>query len=184
MKIFIAGPRAVKKLDKYVEEKLDNIIKNEFTLLIGDAAGVDKLVQQYVYNKHYDKVTIYASQGKTRNNIGNWQVEKVNVEGNIKGFDFYAAKDKKMAEDADYGFMIWNGESKGTLNNIIKLTRLNKTVLVYLIPYKKIYVINKIEKIEEMLSGCGNEIINLFKKLDSGIPEKQNELEMEQILIF
>lgn len=34
-----------------------------------------------------------------------------------------------MAKAADYGFMIWNGKSKGTLNNIINLVQYNKNVL-------------------------------------------------------
>ena len=48
MKIFVARPRAIKKLDKSVEEKLANVIEKEFTLLVGDTPEVDKLTQQYM----------------------------------------------------------------------------------------------------------------------------------------
>ena len=39
---------------------------------------------------------------------------------------YYRAKDLAMVEDADCGFMIWNGESKGTLNNILNLLYMDK----------------------------------------------------------
>ena len=56
-----------------------------------------------------------------------------------------------MANEADYGFMIWNGKSKGTLNNIINLTLLNKKVLVYYTPQKKFYVLRSIDDVKELL---------------------------------
>jgi len=36
-----------------------------------------------------------------------------------------------MVKDTDYGFMIWDTKSKGTLNNIVNLLREKKTVIVY-----------------------------------------------------
>ena len=56
-----------------------------------------------------------------------------------------------MANEADYGFMVWNGTSKGTLNNIINLTLLNKKVLVYYTPDKKFYVLKSIDDAKELL---------------------------------
>ncbi|HOC09905.1 MAG TPA: hypothetical protein PKN88_10285, partial [Bacillota bacterium] len=51
-------------------------------------------------------VNVYAIQGKARNTVGNWPVVDVEVNRRLKGFDYYAAKDVKMAEVADYGFML------------------------------------------------------------------------------
>lgn len=184
MKIFVAGPRAIRSLDKCVKKRLDNIIKNNFTLLVGDATGVDKLTQQYMHSNQYDNVIIYASRGKARNNIGNWGIEEVAVESNVKGFDFYAAKDRKMAEDADYGFMIWNGKSKGTLNNIINLTRLNKKVSVYLIPRKSFIVVKTIEDTKKMVLDCGIDATNLFDRLTKGTYHEQKCSEAKQISMF
>jgi len=174
----------VKKLDKCIEEKLANVIKNNFTLLVGDATGVDKLTQQFMHRNRYSNVTVYASQGKARNNLGNWEIENVTVGDNVKGFSFYSAKDLKMAEDADYGFMIWNGNSKGTLNNIINLTRLNKRVLVYLIPHKKFYVIETIEEAEKIAFACGGDAVTLFDKLNSKMYPARKESSIEQLSIF
>ena len=46
--------------------------------------------------------------------------------------EYFTEKDKKMAELADKGFMIWNKKSKGTLNNIINLLVMNKKVQLYI----------------------------------------------------
>lgn len=157
MKVFIAGPRALRSLTKYVEERFDNVIKNNITVLVGDANGIDKLAQQYFHVNNYNNVIVYASQGKVRNNLGKWSVEEVHVEDGVKGFDFYAAKDIKMADDADYGFMIWNGKSKGTLNNIINLTKRNKRVLLFFTPHKKFYTINTLKDAEMIANACAIE---------------------------
>ena len=71
--------------------------------------GIDSSVQEYLSQRKYKNVKLYASNGIARNNYGNWRVENVEVDSNIKGFDFYAQKDLQMVKDADIGFMIWNG---------------------------------------------------------------------------
>src|SRR5699024_8006632 len=79
-----------------------------------------------------------------------WAVKNVKVPSNITGFDFYATKDLEMAKEADYGFIIWNGKSKGTYNNMINLVKYNKGVLLYMIPDKQFYVLNKLQKVHEI----------------------------------
>lgn len=172
MKIFIAGPRALKSLNKAVKERLTNILDNNFTILVGDANGIDRQIQQFCFDNKYNSVKIFASNGKARNNIGEWEVENIEVSPTIKGFDFYAAKDLEMAKHADYGFMIWNGKSKGTLNNIYNLIKLNKRVLVYLTTTKTFYVINNINDIEGL-------------KLAKEIPQvEENNNNSKQIKFF
>src|SRR5690625_4102769 len=134
MNVFIAGPRAISSLNKLVKKRLSNIISNNFTILVGDANGVDKQIQSYCHEMRYNNVKVFASNGKARNNLGNWNVHNVEVASNVRGFDFYAAKDLEMAKIADYGFMIWNGKSKGTHKNIVNLVNYNKKVLVYFTP--------------------------------------------------
>jgi hypothetical protein len=165
MRIFIAGPRAISKLDEAVKNRLYGIYKHNYTVLVGDANGVDKAVQQYFLSLKYSDVIVYASNGKVRNNLGNWQVESVFVPPDVTGFEFYAAKDGAMADCADYGFMIWNGKSKGTLNNIINLLNGNKKVLVFFDPKKLFFNIGSIEDIEELLRSCSDETKNLYAEL-------------------
>ena len=56
MKVFIAGAREIRSLNSAVIDKLNNIIKNEYDILVGDASGVDKNIQIYLKNKDYKKV--------------------------------------------------------------------------------------------------------------------------------
>lgn len=152
MQIFIAGPRAISKLNSEVLKRIDNIISSNYTILVGDANGVDKAVQNYCNDKGYRKINVFATNGNARNNIGNWNVIEVKVDHNIKGFDYYAAKDIAMSKEADYGFMIWNGKSKGTLNNIINLLLLDKKVLVYFTPEKKFHTLNSINELKILIN--------------------------------
>lgn len=165
MKIFIAGPRAVKALNTDVCDRLYNIYTKNYTVLVGDASGVDTAVQKYFSQLHYTNVVVFASNGKARNNLGSWQVETIGVPENIRGFDFYAAKDKAMADNADYGFMLWNGESKGTLNNIINLIQDNKKALVYFTPKNDFICIDSFKKLETLLGFCNDETKKLFEKI-------------------
>lgn len=165
MKIFVAGPRAIVNLDKSVEERLHSIYEKNFTVLVGDASGVDKAVQKYFSTLNYSNVIVFASEGKARNNVGNWQIEKVDVPQKVKGFDFYATKDKAMAERADYGFILWNGVSKGSLNNIVNLLNGSKKALVYFTPKGQFICIDSFKKLETLLNSCSKETKQLYGKL-------------------
>lgn len=184
MKVFIAGPRQVSLLNKEIINRLENIKNNEFTVLVGDANGVDKAVQKYLSDISYKNVLVFATKGVARNNLGKWNIIKVDINDNQKGFDFYAAKDKEMAKNADYGFMIWNGKSKGTLNNIINLTKMNKKVLLYFIPDKKFYTLNSIEELGKFIIKYNdddtiilfNDLINSQEENSSSNSRKQENL--------
>ena len=150
MKVFIAGSRTISQLDTVVLQQIETIITNGYTVLIGDSIGLDKAVQEYLTEKRYGKVKIYATNGIARVNTGGWEVIKIKINSDIKGFDFYAAKDLAMAAAADYGLMVWNGISKGTLNNFINMTRLGKKVLVYYTPERKFHVLQSMDDIEKL----------------------------------
>jgi len=170
MKIFIAGPRAISVLNKTVEDRLHGIAEKKHAIIVGDANGVDKAVQKYFSNLNYPHVTVYSSNGKVRNNLGNWPVESVSVTGNVRGFDFYAMKDKAMADTADYGFMLWNGESKGTLNNIINLLKHDKKSLVYFTPQHDFVCVDSFEKLDALVNFCADGTKSLLGKLYKPIP--------------
>lgn len=164
MKVFVGGARAVKFLDPHVQNRLMGLLDKKMTILVGDANGVDCLVQQYAHERNYPDVMVYASDGKPRNNLGDWPVVSVNA-GKRTGFAFYTMKDMAMANESDYGFMIWNGESKGTLNNILNLVKQNKKALVYLIPRKSFFCIKNTETVQKIVSLCGTDTEALYKNL-------------------
>jgi len=165
MKVFIAGPRAISVLDAPVQEKLNNIYTKSYTVLVGDAGGVDSAVQRFYFSLGYGNVVVFARDGIARNNIGGWEIRKIDVPHRSKGFSYYAEKDKAMANDADFGFMIWNGESKGTLNNIVNLLSAGKQTVVYLISEKAFYSVGDADSLHRLISLCSSNTRLLFERL-------------------
>jgi hypothetical protein len=51
IKIFISGSISIKKLDDNVIIRLNNIIKKGYQIIIGDAFGVDYLIQKFLLKK-------------------------------------------------------------------------------------------------------------------------------------
>ena len=165
-KIFISGSTTIKTIDKSIRMRLDNIIDQNHIVFIGDANGADKAVQSYLAKKKYSKVNIYCSGQTCRNNVGNWQVVNVAVSTSVRGRKFYMVKDKQMAIDCDYGFMLWDGKSAGTLNNLLNLITTGKTGLVYLYPNSTFYTIKDITLFEELINQCNQKVIeNINKKI-------------------
>ncbi|MHC1729372.1 MAG: hypothetical protein AB9866_25795 [Syntrophobacteraceae bacterium] len=125
-KVFISGSRTVTRLSDPIRMRLDRIIEKGFPVVIGDANGADKAVQQYLNSKGYLNVEVFCSGHVCRNNIGNWKQRRVSSTAPGKTYDFYAAKDRTMADDAAVGFMIWDGKSKGTILNAYRLLKQQK----------------------------------------------------------
>ena len=134
MKVFIGGSIGIDYLDYTITDELDKYISGELEIFVGDAYGVDKLIQKYLDKQGYKNVKIYASNGRARNNIGLWKVQAIEVPNSVYGREFYTYKDFAMSTDCDFGFMIWDGKSRGTQANILRLINMNKGVNVYL-PY-------------------------------------------------
>jgi len=84
-----------------------------------------------------------------------------------------------MANSAEIGFMIWNGESKGTLNNIINLINQEKTCCVYLDTLKQIFVVDNDEKLRHLLSLCPNSATATYGKLT-----KTKRPNLAQVVMF
>ncbi len=129
-KVFIGGSIGIKALDEKVIARLNGIINKNLTVLIGDAYGADKEVQQYFASRKYKAVTVYACNNRARNNVGAWNISNVQTNG-LYGRELYTQKDIAMTNDCDIALMIWDGKSAGTLNNIKRLRSLHKRCIVY-----------------------------------------------------
>ena len=129
-KVFIGGSISIKTLDENVIARLNSIINKNLTVLIGDAYGADKEVQQYFASHKYKAVTAYACNNRARNNVGAWNISNVQANG-LYGRELYTQKDIAMTNDCDIALMLWDGKSVGTLNNIKRLRSQNKRCIVY-----------------------------------------------------
>jgi hypothetical protein len=160
--VFVAGSRALSKLNAQVKARLDNIVKQNFMVLVGDANGADKAVQRYLAERRYQHVAVYC-MNVCRNNVGNWQTHAHATESGIRhDRQYYGIKDLAMAKDASCGFMIWDGISKGTLTNVVNLLEIHKKVLLYSAPKKDFFTVRTREDLNHALSASGIRDVDEF----------------------
>lgn len=151
-KVFFGGSRRLGRLSQQVRERALNVIDEGLAVLVGDANGADKAIQKFFAERAYANVTVFFAGSLCRNNLGNWPMHPVPVKRTERDFQYYAAKDLAMSEEADYGLMIWDGESAGTVNNILNLLERGKKVVVYLSPQKEFLTFKTPTDAGELLS--------------------------------
>jgi hypothetical protein len=151
--VFIGGSRDVLILDKAVRHRLGRIMAQRFPVVIGDAGGADKAVQDYLHHRGYRNVEVFCMDGRCRHNVGRWPLRTV-ASGRRRDFAYYAMKDRLMAETATMGFMIWDGHSAGTLANVARLVRQGKPVLVHLVENQRTVRLTQEVDWEKFLGDC------------------------------
>lgn len=172
--VFVAGSRALSKLNAQVKTRLDNILKQNLTVLVGDANGADKAVQRYLAERGYQQVVVYCMD-VCRNNVGNWPSRAHTAQSGLRhDRQYYGIKDLAMARDANCGFMIWDGASKGTLTNVVNLLGMNKKVLLYSATKKDFFTLRKQEDLNDALTASGIKDVDGFL---SSLAAKQTESE-------
>lgn len=163
-KVFIAGSRQITRLPAEVKVRVETMIEKGFQILVGDANGADKAVQRYLADKSYPNVLVHCMKDQCRNNVGNWPTRQVVAPRGAKGFDYYSLKDRAMAETAEYGLMLWDGKSKGTVDNVVNLSRDHKSVVVYVAPTKQFRTIRTSDDLIDLLaqgdSDCVQRIVS------------------------
>ncbi len=165
IKVFFGGSRKVGRLSQRVIEHIDNIITNGYLILLGDANGADKAMQKYLSEKDYRNVLVFCMDDMCRNNIGKWETRNVHSSSRKKDFNYYSTKDILMCEEADYGFMLWDGLSKGTLNNILNLCERKKKILVYFSPEKSFYSVESKQDISKLLEHLKPDLLRKFDRI-------------------
>lgn len=158
--VFLSGSRKISRINDSIRQRIDNIIEKNFNIVIGDANGADKAMQTYLAEIGYPHVTVYYVGEKSRNNVGNWQSKNVAVSGNLTGRDFYTVKDKEMARRADFGLVLWDGQSAGSMANILEMTKFGKKVAVYFTPDKAFYTLSCDADAQQFIGRCHTDTIN------------------------
>lgn len=162
--VFLSGSRGISRLNDKVRDRVKNMINKEFRIIIGDANGADKALQKYLSDLHYSNVMVFCSGQICRNNVGHWDIRQVTVDAKLRGRAFYTQKDKEMASEADYGFILWDGKSAGSINNVLELLKREKTVVVYFSPDKIFCTISRLDDARELLKRCDRKTIDAMQK--------------------
>ena len=163
-KVFIGGSRRLGRLNAQVRSRTENMIKDELQVLVGDANGADKAIQKFFSDHGYKSVTVYFAGEFCRNNLGHWDTRRIEVDHARRDFKFFTAKDIAMSEEADYGFMIWDGESQGTVNNILNLLERGKKVVVYHSSIKEFMTLRSVLDATELLKRIDPEVAEVLDK--------------------
>lgn len=124
---FLGGSRSLKILGPELKMRLATLVTWDCNFIVGDADGADLAFQNFLAERDYKKVTIYAIHDHLRNNVGGWPVIYVLPYNG----GFYTSKDREMAKDCGTGIMLYDGRSKGTSANIKLLNKLNKPCFIY-----------------------------------------------------
>jgi len=160
-KVFISGSMRIKNIAPDVLRRIDNIIRSGLEIIVGDADGVDSSIQNHILGHDYSDVTVYSAGYIPRNNLGGWKVQTVSSDAKEGTRKFFTAKDIKMAQDCDYGLMIWDSKSTGTLSNVLELLQRNKNSLVYVNKEKKFVTVS-----------CNEDLSNLIDHMSPSALEK------------
>jgi len=129
--VFIAGSISINRLHKKVQERIGKIVSSDLDVVVGDADGADTSIQKCLRDFQAEKVTVYCTGDLPRNNVADWPVHNVYSTAKAGSRAYFTAKDLEMARKSNYGLMIWDCKSTGTLSNVIELLRENKKSVVF-----------------------------------------------------
>lgn len=130
------SPYYRKSLPKSIRNEIDGYMKSGDKIVIGDAPGIDRQVQDYLKSKGYKNVEVYGpGKGSVRYSADkDWSTKTIDS-GTYKpdSDEWRAEKDEFMSKIADRGLAIVleNGGAGATRDNIDRLIDRNKEVKVY-----------------------------------------------------
>lgn len=200
-KVFISGSISVKKLNQEIIENLKNIMSKNYHILVGDASGIDTLVQDYCLKNNYFDVTVYSITSIPRYKASHkFSICTIEVSNEIKKErERQSFKDIAMSDESDFCFVVWDGKSKGSYANILRAIESKKFIKVFYIQENKVLEQNKILKHEidfiyrsnngytasevvEYLNANGHNKFNNTQSLNKYLLE-QNVLKKDKIYI-
>jgi hypothetical protein len=164
--VFLSGSRKISRLNDLIRGRIKDMTEQGFRIVVGDANGADRALQGYLADTHYRDVVVFCAGSACRNNLGSWTVKNVAVPGKGARREFYTEKDKAMANEADFGFVLWDGKSVGSVNNIFELLKRCKPVVVYFGPEKQFYNLKYPSDVQALLGRCAeDDYDNISKKV-------------------
>ncbi|WP_375160786.1 helix-turn-helix domain-containing protein [Bradyrhizobium sp. RDT46] len=150
--VFIAGSISISRLHEKVADRINKIVSSDFNVVVGDADGADTSIQECLQRYQAGKVTVYCTGDSPRNNVAEWPVHRVVSKAKAGTRAYFTAKDLEMARDSDYGLMVWDCKSTGTLSNVIELLREKKKSVVFVNKNKDFVTISDKGDLERLVA--------------------------------
>ena len=123
-----------KELPDAVKDQIREYMKAGKTILVGDAPGIDRQVQDFLNENNYDDVEVYGPGKEIRYNANpKWKTNLVDVPDAEEGSgEWLRGKDEAMTKRATEGLAITIEDgAQATRNNIDRLKNQNKGVSVF-----------------------------------------------------
>lgn len=90
-----------KKLPKQVRKELKQAIRNQDKIIVGDAPGIDRQVQDYLKDKGYKNVEVYGPGKQVRYSSDlSWKTNAIDSKHPEGSKEWLAEKDKVMSKQA------------------------------------------------------------------------------------
>lgn len=83
-KVFISGSITIKKLPTCVENSLQRIKDQNLGLLVGDADGIDTMVQNYCKKMNYLNIIVYSIYSSPRYKVPEFNKKYILVKSDSK----------------------------------------------------------------------------------------------------
>ncbi len=180
--VFISGSISIKTLPQKVKESIQKVVENQMEILVGDANGIDSLVQDYCLSLEYFNVKVYSISSLPRYQASDeFSLKTVTVPNEIQGGrERQQEKDKAMTDDSQYSFVIWDGKSKGSHANAVRALEQDKKIKLYsenrFLKFTEINIEN-IEKIYRHNSGyTAFEVVEYLKNAMETIFHRTQDL--------
>lgn len=123
-----------KRLPADVRNEIKRSMKNRDRIIVGDAPGIDRQVQDYLKRKKYYDVDVYGPGKEVRYNANKyWKTNPIDApEYEPMSSQWLAKKDIAMTNAATKGLAVVLDEgAKATRNNVERLKSQGKNVKVY-----------------------------------------------------
>lgn len=180
--VFIAGSISISHLHEKVQERINNIVSSDLNVVVGDADGADTSIQECLRAYHASKVTVYCTGEMPRNNVADWPVHHVHSKARAKSRAFFTAKDVEMAKNSDFGLMVWDCKSTGTLSNVIELLKAKKKSVVFVNKNKDFVTVGDKSGLDQLLQFM-SEHARTKAEEKIGLSAKIAELSQESFLL-
>lgn len=123
-----------RKLPKKIRKEIDKHTRQKNKIVVGDAPGIDRQVQDYLNKKRYSNVEVYGPGKEVRYAANKkWKTNPIDApEFEVGSKEWLAKKDIMMTKVSDIGLAIVLDEgAKATRKNVDRLIEQNKSVKVY-----------------------------------------------------
>lgn len=122
-----------KNLPRQIRRELKNRMKRGDIIIVGDAPGIDRQVQNYLNKKRYKNVEVYGPGKSVRYSANKkWKTNPIDSSFEIGSKEWLAKKDIVMTTRATEGIAVVLDEgSRATRNNVDRLISQNKDVKVF-----------------------------------------------------